>query len=66
MDLYLSDGNSVEQTLFSRGSDTHRNANEVKLSVQSVGAEVSGGRGSRPEAMRSGALCPKGIDSNMI
>lgn len=66
MDPYLSDANLVEQPLFSRGSDTQGNANEVKLSVQSVGAELSDGRGSRPEARRSGALCPQGIDVNMI
>lgn len=66
MDPYLSDANSVEQPLFCRGSDTNGNANEVKLSAQSVGAELRDGRGSRPTAMRCGAVCPRGIDANMI
>lgn len=66
MDPYLSDANSVEQPLFSRGSDTQRNANEVKLSVQSVGAELGDGRGPGREATRSGALCPQGMNDNMI
>lgn len=39
------------------------NANEVKLSGQSVGAELSDGRDSGPEAMRSGAICPQEIEN---